>query len=159
MLLPDVAYVHFAFRATVRWTCSRMQAGASPETTMSMIAYGGWPVAITESHSGSAVTIGATELSLVSGTTTLQSVTDDGIYQVFIEDNNMAANDEYAIKVKEKTIAGSTQRIVYAATLIGQQAEPVVGVSGVDPPARLGRDDAEDRRNRPGVFRSIRKVA
>jgi len=76
-------------------------------------------VAITELYTGSAVTIGTTELSLVSGTTTLQSDTNDGIYQVWIEPVNMAANDEYTIRLYEKVIAASTKRVTEQWTLIG----------------------------------------
>jgi len=82
-------------------------------------------MAISEAFSGSA-TVTTAELSLVSGTTTLQNATDDGIYQVFIDFSNMAAGDEYEVKIKEKTIATAAQRTIYASTLEGVQSSPFV---------------------------------
>ena len=82
-------------------------------------------MAISEAFSGS-VSISTTEISLVSGTTTLQNNTDDGIYQVFIDVANMAAGDEYLIQVKEKVTAAGTQRVIYSATLEGVQSSPFV---------------------------------
>ena len=38
-------------------------------------------MAISEPYELDGVTVGASELSIVSGTTTLQTVTDDGVYQ------------------------------------------------------------------------------
>lgn len=82
-------------------------------------------MAISEAFSGS-VSISTTEISLVSGTTTLQNNTDDGIYQVFIDVANMVAGDEYLIQVKEKVTAAGTQRVIYSATLEGVQSSPFV---------------------------------
>ncbi len=83
-------------------------------------------MAIAELYTGSAVTIGVTELSLVSGTTTLQSDATDGIYQVWIEPVNMAANDEYIVRLYEKVIGTATKRLVESWTLIGDLVNNVV---------------------------------
>lgn len=82
-------------------------------------------MAISEAYTGTA-TVGTGELSLVSGTTTLQSVTTDGVYQCFIDTANMIAGDEYEILIKEKVTSAGTQRNVYSATLDGRQGTPFV---------------------------------
>lgn len=82
-------------------------------------------MAITVAYSGTA-TISTTEYSLVNNSTTLASSTDVGVYQVFIDTTNMAAGDEYEIKVKEKVISGGTQRNIYVAVLDGAQSTPFV---------------------------------
>jgi hypothetical protein len=85
-------------------------------------------MAITEAYTGTA-TVGTTELSLVSGTTTLQSVATPAVIQVFIDTVNMAAGDEYEIDIKDKVISGGTQRSLYLATLDGKQSGPFVTAS------------------------------
>lgn len=82
-------------------------------------------MAITQAYTGTA-TVGTTEYSLVNNSTTLASSTDVGVYQVFIDFSNMAAGDEYEIKIKEKIISGGTQRAIYTATLDGAQGSPFV---------------------------------
>lgn len=82
-------------------------------------------MAITVAYTGTA-TIGTTEYSLVANSTSLTSSTDVGVYQVFIDTTNMAAGDEYEIKIKEKIITGGTQRNIYTAVLDGAQSAPFV---------------------------------
>jgi hypothetical protein len=82
-------------------------------------------VAISEPYVSTGTSISTTEISLVSGTSSLQSITDDGIYQVFIEVSALAPNDEFTIAIKEKVYAAATQRIIHKPTLLGQQAEPI----------------------------------
>jgi hypothetical protein len=82
-------------------------------------------MAISEAYAGTA-TISTTEVSLVSGTTTLQSVTVPGVIQVMIDVSNMVAGDEYTIKIKDKVIAGGAQQSVYTAVLDGAQSSPFV---------------------------------
>jgi hypothetical protein len=82
-------------------------------------------MAIAEAYTGTA-TVGVTEFSLVSGTTTLQNITTDGIYQIWIDFANMLAGDEYEICIKEKVTAAGTQRVIYTATLEGRQGSPFV---------------------------------
>lgn len=76
------------------------------------------------------VTVGATELSIVSGTTTLQTVTDDGVYQLFVDDQgNMTKTEEYAIRIYEKVHNGGTKKQIFKATIKGVQSEPFVAPS------------------------------
>ena len=82
-------------------------------------------MAISEAYTGTA-TVGTAELSLVSGTTSLQSVTTDGVYQVFIDTVNMIAGDEYEILIKEKVTSAGVQRNIYSAVLDGKQSSPFV---------------------------------
>ena len=69
--------------------------------------------------------IGATEYSLPNASTTLTPKTDDCVLQTFIDFANMAAGDEYRIRIREKINAG-TQRIVYDATVEGVQGAPFI---------------------------------
>lgn len=115
-------------------------------------------MAISEAYTGNAVTVGVTELSMVTGTTTLATDTNDGIYQIFIDFANMAAGDEYEIKVKERVLAASTQRVIWTASVAG--AQPGIFVSptlillhGWD--ATLDKLTGTDR----AITWSIRKVA
>lgn len=85
-------------------------------------------MAISEPYSGTA-TVGLAELSLVSGTTTLQSVTIPGVIQLFIDSTNMASGDEYQIKIKDKIISAGAQENLYVATLDGKQDTPFVTAS------------------------------
>lgn len=78
-----------------------------------------------EAFTGSAVTISTTEISLVSGTSTLQTNATAGIYQAFIDLNAVAAGDTFDFKVYEKTITGGTQRLVYYARFSQAQGTPI----------------------------------
>lgn len=82
-------------------------------------------MAISEPYELDGVTVGSSELSIVSGTTSLQEITDDGVYQLWIDPvTNMAKGDSFRIKVYEKVEAtGGTKRVVFAATLMGVQTE------------------------------------
>lgn len=82
-------------------------------------------MAIAETYTGTA-TITATETSLVSGTTVLQSVATPAVVQVLIDVANMAAGDEYQIMIKDKVISSGVQRTIYNATLDGSQSGPFV---------------------------------
>jgi asparagine N-glycosylation enzyme membrane subunit Stt3 len=73
-------------------------------------------MAITEAYSGSA-TISTTEISLVSGTSVLQSATDDGVYQVWLDMNALTNTETYELKIKEKVRGASTQRTVFYAVI------------------------------------------
>lgn len=78
-------------------------------------------------YEGSA-TIGTTEHSLPRNAAYAigSPTTDDGILQVFVDVNALAAGDEYLYRVYERTESGGTQRIVYESTLVGAQAVPVI---------------------------------
>lgn len=71
-------------------------------------------------------TISTTEYSVVTPGTTLASDATDGVYQVFIDFSNMAAGDEYEIKIKEKVTSAGSQATIYYAVLEGAQSSPFV---------------------------------
>jgi hypothetical protein len=81
-------------------------------------------MAITEPYELDGVTVGTSELSIVSGTTTLQTITDDGVYQLWIDAGNMAKGDEFIVRVYEKVEAtGGTKKRVHQWSLAGVQSE------------------------------------
>ncbi|MBK9427315.1 MAG: hypothetical protein IPN63_07985 [Gammaproteobacteria bacterium] len=80
-------------------------------------------MAITTAYELSAVTVGATELSIVSGTTTLQSITTPGVYQLVIDASVMAKGDEFRVKLYEKCKAAGTKRVFSVWSLQGVQSE------------------------------------
>lgn len=80
-------------------------------------------MAVTTAFELSAVTVGATELSIVSGTTTLQNNTTAGVYQLVIDAANMAKGDEFIVKLYEKCKAAGTKRVFSAWRLLGVQSE------------------------------------
>lgn len=82
-------------------------------------------MAISEPYELDGVTVGASELSIVSGTTSLQTITDDGVYQLWVDPvTNMAKGDEFTIRIYEKVEGtGGTKRVVFKATLSDTQSE------------------------------------
>lgn len=80
-------------------------------------------MAVTTAFELSAVTVGATELSIVSGTTTLQNNTTAGVYQLVIDAANMAKGDQFIVKLYEKCKAAGTKRVFSAWSLLGVQSE------------------------------------
>lgn len=84
-------------------------------------------MAISEAYELDGVTVGASELSVVSGTTTLQTITDDGVYQLWIDAGNMAKADEFLVRLYEKVEAtGGTKKVFAQWSLLGVQAEVFV---------------------------------
>lgn len=81
-------------------------------------------MAISEPYELDGVTVGSTELSVVSGTTSLQTITDDGVYQLWVDAGNMAKADEFIIKIYEKVEGtGGTKKVCMSATLSDVQSE------------------------------------
>lgn len=82
-------------------------------------------MAISEAFTNSA-TISTTEYSLPRNAVydSGQPQTADGIYQVFIDLANMAAGDQYEIKLYEKVTSGGTQRLIDTWIVDGAQAAP-----------------------------------
>lgn len=84
-------------------------------------------MAITEAYELDGVTVGASELSIVSGTTSLQTITTAGVYQLWVDAYAMAKADEYRIKLYEKVEAtGGTKKVFAQWTLLGVQSEVFV---------------------------------
>lgn len=81
-------------------------------------------MAITEVYELDGVTVGSSELSIVSGTTTLQTLTTAGVYQLWIDAANMAKGDEFKVRIYEKVEAtGGTKRVFFQQTLSDAQSE------------------------------------
>lgn len=80
-------------------------------------------MSIAEFYSLSGVTVGTSELSIVSGTTTLQSKTDKGCYGAFIDASNMAKGDIFAVALYDKVKpSGGTKRLIFKQILSGAQS-------------------------------------
>lgn len=73
---------------------------------------------ISEAYTNSA-TIGTTPYSLPNASTTLTPITDDGVYQVFIDLANMTVTEQYEITVLEKVTSGGSQRTVFQSVIFG----------------------------------------
>lgn len=81
-------------------------------------------MAISEPYELDGVTVGASELSIVSGTTSLQTITDDGVYQLWIDGGNMAKGDEFKVRLYEKVEGtGGTKKVFAQFTLSDVQSE------------------------------------
>lgn len=85
-------------------------------------------MAISEPYELDNVTVGTTAISVVTGTTSTASITDDGVYQLWVDGvATMTKTEEYKITIHEIVEAtGATQRLVFAATLKGVQSEVFV---------------------------------
>lgn len=70
--------------------------------------------------------IGGTEYSLPNDSTSLTPITVDGVYQAFIDFTDMAAGDQYQVKVYETIISGGSQELLYEATITGVQTQAFV---------------------------------
>jgi hypothetical protein len=81
-------------------------------------------MAISEPYELDGVTVGSAELSIVSGTTTLQTITDDGVYQLWVDAGTMQKADEFQIKLYEKVEGtGGTKKVFATWSLLGVQTE------------------------------------
>lgn len=74
-------------------------------------------MALTQPYTNAGLTVSTTELSLVSGTSTLQSNTTPGIYQVFLDLTALAAGDAFRLRIKEKVASGGGQGVIVDETL------------------------------------------
>lgn len=79
---------------------------------------------ITEAFSG-IEDVSTTEWSLTTDTAGPDAETSDGVFQIFLDVNDMIAGDILQIRVYEKVQSGSTQRIVYEHVLSHIQSEPI----------------------------------
>jgi hypothetical protein len=83
-------------------------------------------MAVTAPYEQPALSVSTTELSLISGTSTLQNNTTAGVYQLFVDGvANMAKGDRFRVKVYEKVRSGGTKRAVFQADLYNAQSEPL----------------------------------
>ena len=83
-------------------------------------------MAISEVHTGTE-TVGTTEWSLTTDTSydTADARTTDGVYQVFIDFSALLVGDQYQIRLYEKVLSSSTQRIVEEWTVVGPPSSPI----------------------------------
>lgn len=81
---------------------------------------------------GSAVTISTTELSLISGTTTLQTNNVPGIYSLWLDCAAITATESYELRIYETVVAGGTKRVARRRTITGAQAEPVLVMQSLE---------------------------
>ena len=69
--------------------------------------------------------MGATEHSMTTDTAGPDVDTTDGVFQIFLDLSDMIAGDQLQIRIYEKVLSSSTQRICYEAILYGAQAQPI----------------------------------
>jgi hypothetical protein len=81
-------------------------------------------MAITEAFSGSEA-VSTTEHSLTTDTAGPDASTTDGIFQLFLDVNDMVAGDQLQIRLYEKCVAAEAQRLAHEWILVGAQAEPL----------------------------------
>ena len=81
-------------------------------------------MAITEAYANTEA-ISTTEWSLTGDDGTIDTITTDGVYQVFLDVSDMVSGDELQIRIYEKVQAADTQRIVYQSNLVGPQSPPI----------------------------------
>lgn len=78
-------------------------------------------MALGEKESGSQTATIDTEHTLNATT----PETTDGVFQLFVDTNNMVKGDTLELRIKEKARSADTQRLVWIATLEGVQDEPL----------------------------------
>lgn len=82
-------------------------------------------MAISEHAAGSQALDNATEWSMTTDTAGPDADTTDGVYQLFVDTNDMANGDIVRFRLYEKVGSASTQRIAWEAILRDAQIEPV----------------------------------
>jgi hypothetical protein len=65
--------------------------------------------------------VSTTEHSMTTDTAGPDADTTDGVFQLFIDVSDMTTGDELQVRIYEKVLSGSTQRIVYQTNLVGEQ--------------------------------------
>jgi hypothetical protein len=85
---------------------------------------------ITEPYELDGVTVGTTPISIPSGTTALSTITDDGVYQLWVDPGVMAKADRFRIRIWEKVEGtGGVKKVACEWTLLGVQTEIFVSPS------------------------------
>jgi len=80
-------------------------------------------MAITELYSGTE-NVTNTEWSLTGDDNSLDTITTDGVFQLFLDFSNLTGADLFRVRIYEKVRSGDTQRVVFEAFLSGPQACP-----------------------------------
>ena len=73
-----------------------------------------------------ALSVSTTELSLISGTSSLQANTTACVMQLEVDTSNMAKGDEFVVRVYETVRASGTKRQIFKVVISDAQAEPLV---------------------------------
>lgn len=81
-------------------------------------------MAITEAFTGTE-TVSTTEWSMTTDTAGPDVETSDGVFQAFVDLNALAKGDVFQLKVYEKVLSSSTQRVVFSVRFANAQSEPV----------------------------------
>lgn len=79
-------------------------------------------MALSEAYTFSA-TVSTTELSITGGTSTIQSRTTAGFYELVISQANLAKGDRFLVRLYEKVTSGGAQEI----EVLGEHSGDVVG--------------------------------
>lgn len=79
---------------------------------------------ISQAYVGSA-SIGITEYSLPNASTTLATITTDGVYQLLLDLSALTSTEAYTLKIKERVQAAGTQRTIQTVVFSGVQSNPV----------------------------------
>jgi len=84
------------------------------------------------SYQAGTATIGTSEYSLTGATTTGVPLIDgtNGFYQLFVDFSDMAAGDQFQVKLYERVNA-VTQALSETWTFTGVQAKPIVAFPGL----------------------------
>lgn len=100
-----------------------------------------------------------TSLAVTGGSTTLQTLTDAGVYQLFLDGvAALVKADEYVLKVYEKAETSGTKRVIMQMRIKGAQIEPIVLpnlILGIGWDITLARISATSR----AFFWTIRRVS
>ncbi len=84
-------------------------------------------MAVTQVYELDGVTVGATEVSIITGTTTPGASDAAGVYQLWVDCSNMQKGDVFEISAYEKVEGtGGTTRLAFTAFLQGAQSEVFV---------------------------------
>lgn len=83
-------------------------------------------MAISVAFSGSEA-VSTTEHSMTTDTAGPDTETSDGVFQLFLDLNDMEVGDELQVRIYEKVLSGSTQRIVYQQNISGNMGLHNIG--------------------------------
>jgi len=106
-------------------------------------------MAITEVYANAA-TIGTTEYSLPNNSTSLATITTDGVWTVYIGASAIVAGDEYILRIYETVLAAGTKRQLTEKWFVGDQ-----GDIWVSPSLMLWRGWDVTMQKKVGTDRSI----
>ncbi len=87
-------------------------------------------------HASASPTVSTTEYSFAAASTSLPSDTTDGVYQLTVDLNALAAGDAFLVQLYEMGVAGGTKRM--ADSMILQGVAPVDGKVMITPAVILG---------------------